>query len=148
MVRVLLDGVFLLDFLLQHVGLVAVVVASGLMLLWPEWRALMGKDQGVSTLQATQLINQKQAVIFDLRRLQDFELGHLPRARHVPADEIKTRASDIARYKSKPAILVTTAQSGHGLAVKALKELGFTDVFLLKGGMSAWVEANLPIEKT
>lgn len=132
---------------MQHVGLVAVAVASGLMLLWPELRGLMGQDQGVSTLEATQLINQKQAVIFDLRRLQDFELGHLPKARHVPPDEIKTRASEISRFKSKPAILVTAAQSPNSVAVKALKELGYTDVFMLKGGMSAWVEANLPVEK-
>jgi rhodanese-related sulfurtransferase len=134
-----------LDFLLQHLGLVVLVVASGIMLAWPEIQKFMGPQSSIGTLEATQLINQKHAIIIDLRRQQDFTLGHLPNARHIPADELVTRFEEISRFKSRPAILVSTGQSG-AKAVKTLKEQGFTDVFVLQGGVSAWIEANLPIE--
>ncbi len=141
------DGVHPLDFLLQHLGLVVLVVASGIMLAWPEIQKLAGQQSSISTLEATQLINQKHAIIIDLRREKDFTLGHLPNARHIPADELVTRFDEISRFKSRPAILVSTGQNS-AKAIKALKEQGFADVFVLQGGVSAWIEASLPIETT
>ncbi|MDE2259785.1 MAG: rhodanese-like domain-containing protein [Betaproteobacteria bacterium] len=132
---------------MQHLGLVALVIASGLMLAWPEIQNLLGRQSAVGTLEATQLINQKHAIILDLRREQDFTLGHLPSARHIPMDELTTRFEEISRFKSRPAILVTTGQNGPR-AVKILKTQGFEDVFVLQGGVAAWIEANLPIETT
>ncbi len=130
---------------MQHLGLVALVIASGLMLAWPEIQNLLGHQVGVGTLEATQLINQKHAIILDLRREQDFTLGHLPNARHIPMDELATRVEEISRFKSRPAILVATGQAGPK-AIKMLKTQGFADVFVLQGGIAAWIEANLPIE--
>lgn len=136
-----------MDFLFQHLGLVILVVASGIMLAWPELQTLWGPQAAVTTLEATRLINQKHAIVIDLRRPKDFEIGHLPGARHIPADELATRAEEISRLKARPVILVATGQNS-GKASKALKAQGFTDVFVLQGGMSSWVEANLPIEKS
>jgi len=136
-----------LDFLLQHLGLIVLVVASGIMLAWPELQNLMGQQSSIGTLEATRLINQKHAIIIDLRREQDFTLGHLPNARHIPADELVTRFDEISRFKSRPAILVSQGQSG-AKAIKTLKAQGFVDVFVLQGGVSAWIEASLPIETT
>lgn len=117
------------------------------MLAWPDLQNLWKPQATLSTLEATRLLNQKHAVVIDLRRKQDFELGHLPGARHVPTDELASRAEELARFKARPAILVATGQNG-SKAVNALKAQGFEDVFVLKGGMSAWVEANLPIESS
>ena len=137
----------ILDFLFQHIGLVILMAASGIMLIWPDLQNFGKTQESLSTLEATQLINQKHAVVIDLRRQKDYELGHLPGARHVPADELASRAEELSRFKARPTILVATGQNS-GKAAKTLKAQGFKDVFLLKGGMSAWVEANLPIEKT
>ena len=136
-----------MDFLLQHLGLIVLVVASGIMLAWPEIQNLMGPQSSIGTLEATRLINQKHAIIIDLRRVQDFTLGHLPNARHIPADELVTRVDEISRFKSRPAILVGQGQNS-AKAVKTLKTQGFPDVFVLQGGVSAWIEASLPIETT
>ncbi len=136
-----------MDFLFQHLGLVILVLASGIMLAWPELQQLGGQQATLSTLEATRLINQKHAVVIDLRRAQDFALGHVPGARHIPVDELESRSEEISRFKARPAILVATGQNP-GKAIKALKAQGFEDVFVLKGGVAAWVEANLPIEKS
>jgi rhodanese-related sulfurtransferase len=134
-----------LDFVIQNLWLIAIVVASGLMLLWPEIQNFSGGSKTVSTLEATQLINQRHALILDLRRAQDFELGHLPEARHVPVDELEQKAAELARFKSRPVVLVATGNGPNHTALNALKKQGFEDVFLLKGGISAWIEAQLPV---
>jgi rhodanese-related sulfurtransferase len=141
-------GVTRLDFLLQHLGLVALVIASALLLAWPEIQGFMGQQNAVSTLEATHLINQKHAIIIDLRRVQDYEAGHLPQARHIPADELASRVGEVARFHGRPAILVATGAGGNAGAVNTLKAQGFTDIFTLKGGVVAWVEASLPIERS
>jgi rhodanese-related sulfurtransferase len=134
-----------LEFVTQNLWLIAIVVASGLMLIWPEIQNFSGGSKTVSTLEATQLINQRHALVLDLRRAQDFELGHLPDARHIPVDELATKAQELSRFKSRPVILVTTGNGPNSLAIKTLQQQGFTDVFLLKGGITAWIEAQLPV---
>ena len=89
-----------MDFLLQHLGLVALVIASALLLAWPEIQGLMGQQNTVGTLEATQLINQKHAIIIDLRRTQDYEAGHLPQARHIPADNMLSLSLSLNTLKA------------------------------------------------
>lgn len=134
-----------MEFVINNLWLIAIVVASGLMLVWPELQNFSGGNKTVSTLEATQLINQRRALVLDLRRAQDFELGHLPEARHVPVDELEQKVADLARFKSRPVILVATGSGPNNLAVNTLKKQGFEDVFLLKGGITAWIDAQLPI---
>lgn len=142
------NGATHLDFLLQHLGLVALVIASGLLLAWPEIQGFMGQQNTVGTLEATQLINQKHAIVIDLRRTRDYDAGHLPQSRHIPGDELASRVSEVARFHARPVILVATGTGGNAGAVNALKAQGFTDIFTLKGGVVAWLEASLPIERT
>jgi rhodanese-related sulfurtransferase len=137
-----------LDFILHNIGWVILLVASGIMLIWPEIQGTLGQQASIGTLEATQLINQRHAIVIDLRRPEDFANGHLPAARHIPADELATRGEEIGRFKSRPVILVATGNTSPGKATQQLKLLGFEDVFVLRGGLSAWVEANLPIEKS
>lgn len=137
-----------LEFVTQNIWLIAIVVASGLLLVWPEIQNFTGGSKTVSTLEATQLINQRHALVVDLRRAQDFELGHLPSARHIPVDELATKAEGLARFKARPVILVTTGNGPNTLAINTLKQQGFTDVFLLKGGITAWIEAQLPVVRS
>ncbi len=133
-----------LDFLLQHAALVVLVLASGLMLVWPEVQSLIAQEKSVTTLEATHLLNQRHALVIDLRREKDFALGHLPNARHYPTDELNAHAAELSQWKERPVLLVASAQST-GAARQILLKAGFVDVFVLRGGMTAWIEANLPI---
>ncbi|MDA8416176.1 MAG: rhodanese-like domain-containing protein [Betaproteobacteria bacterium] len=131
-----------LDFLIQHVALVALVLASGVMLIWPEVQSLISREKMISTLEATQLINQRRALIIDLRSREHFDLGHMPMAHSIHLDELSQQAKNLST--DNPVILVASAQNT-GRAKETLNSMGFKEVFVLKGGMTAWVEANLPL---
>ncbi len=134
----------ILDFLLQHVALVALVLASALMLAWPEIQALISREQAISPVEATQMINRRHALVIDLRSREHYDLGHLPTAHSIHPDELSSEVGSRKLPTEHPVILIASTQNT-ARAAATLKTVGFSDIYVLKGGMTAWVEANLPL---
>ena len=134
-------------FLLDNLALVALFLASGALLIWPEISRFAGGAASVGTLEATRLMNQPGALVLDVREGTEFASGHLPRARHIPLSELPKRLGEIAKFKEKPVIITCRSGGRSGSACRALKNAGFTSVFNLKGGVSAWQQASLPLER-
>jgi rhodanese-related sulfurtransferase len=133
------------EFLLNNLALVALFVASGVMLFWPELSKLSGGGgQEIGTLEATRLMNQGSLVL-DVRDEKAYATGHLPKARHIPLADLANRVSEIVKFKEKPVLVTGGARAG--AAAKVLRRSGFTNVFQLKGGVAAWQQASLPMEK-
>ena len=133
---------------MNNLALVALFLASGVMLLWPEISRLIGAGGAeIGTLEATRLMNQPGTLVIDVRDEKEFAAGHLPRARHVPLKELAARVGDLAKFKSKPVIVTCRTGARAGAACRALKAQGFTTVYQLKGGLAEWQKASLPIEK-
>lgn len=131
-----------MQFLLENIFLIAIAVVSGGMLLWPLVRSRV-TGPALTTLQVTQLINSKNATIVDIRAPEEFAKGSLPNARNLPADKVKDRVRELK--KDKPLIVVCANGQAAGKVAALLRSSGFTDVFILGGGLAAWREAGLPI---
>ena len=136
----------LTTFIVDNIYLVAVALVSGGMLLWPMVRRGAG-GATVNTLEATQLINRKDALVLDVRSEEEFEKGHILNARNIPVSQIEKRVGDIARYKVKPIIVTCESGSRCGPPAAVLRREGFSEVFILSGGNAAWQQAGLPVEK-
>jgi rhodanese-related sulfurtransferase len=133
-----------LQFFIDNVFLFAIALASGGMLLWPLIRARTAGPT-VTTLEATRLINSKNAQIVDIRAATDFATGSLPNARNIPSAKLKDRLGELK--KERPVILVCNAGSTSGPAAAQLRASGFNDVFVLAGGIAGWRDAGLPLRK-
>ncbi len=126
--------------------LVAVAFVSGAMLIWPlVRRAAAGAS--ISTLQATLLINQQNALVLDVREAAEYEKGHMLNARNIALGELEARAAEIEKHKAKPVIVACDDGNRSGRAATALRKRGFEQVFTLSGGIGAWRQAGLPLEK-
>ncbi len=135
------------EFLLNNLALVALFLASGAMLVWPEISRLAGGASSIGTLEATRLMNQPGALVLDVREPAEFEAGHLPRARHIPLGELARRVDEIAKFKETPVIVTCRSGARSGSACRTLRNAGFTNVHNLKGGIGAWQQASLPVER-
>jgi rhodanese-related sulfurtransferase len=136
------------EFVMQHIGLVALFLASGAMLLWPEISRLIGGAGEIGTLEATRLMNQQGAtLVLDVGDGKDFAAGHLPKARNIPVRELSERVAEINKFKEKPVIVTSRNTLKSNAASRFLKRAGFTAVYQLKGGTHAWQQASLPVEK-
>jgi rhodanese-related sulfurtransferase len=136
----------LIKFVGDNVFLVAVAFVSGAMLIWPAVRRGAG-GASVSTLQATLLMNQKNALVLDVRDAAEYEKGHMLNARNIPLGELEARSAELEKHKAKPVIVVSDTGNRSGRAAAALRKQGFEQVFTLGGGIGAWQQAGLPLEK-
>lgn len=132
-----------MDFLLQQNNLfiLAVAVISGAMLAWPAI-AKGRAGGGLSTEDAVRMINQKQAVLVDVRPAEAYQAGHIAQARSLPLADIEQKAASLP--KNKPLVIVCDTGRDSGKAVAKLKAQGHTDVHVLDGGQQAWIKAGLP----
>jgi rhodanese-related sulfurtransferase len=130
------------QFLIDNIFLIAIAFTSGAMLAWPLIRS-RASGPALTTLQATQLINGRNATVIDTRTPDEFKKGSLPNARNVPADKIGERMRDVK--KDRPVIVVcATGRTAGGVAAQ-LRAAGHAEVYVLAGGLAAWREAGLPI---
>jgi rhodanese-related sulfurtransferase len=135
------------EFVMNNILLIALFVASGAMLLAPEILRLAGASNELGTLEATRLINQGPHLVLDVRDTTEYAAGHLPKARNIPVRELSTRIEEIAKYKDKPVLVTCKGGARAAAACRFLKRSGFNNVFQLRGGIAAWEQASLPVEK-
>jgi len=141
-----MNGVDLWKFVQENILLVAVAFVSGGMLLWPGLRR-GSSGPAVNTLEATILINQKDALVLDVRDAGDYHQGHILAARSIPLAQLEARISDLSKYKERPVIISCQNGNVSTKAAAVLRKHGFTQVFNLAGGIAAWQQAGLPVEK-
>jgi rhodanese-related sulfurtransferase len=131
-------------FFIDNIWLVALALLSGGALLAP---TLQRGGSRVSLLQATQMLNQGKSVVLDIRSPEDFAAGHIRDARHIPLKELKSRISELDKFKSKSVIVVCSSGAQSSRAAGVLKGAGFGDVYSLDGGLAAWRAQGLPTAK-
>lgn len=133
------------EFLIENSWLIALAVGSGLMLIWPILTNASGARVGV--VQAIAMLNQRKAVLVDVRE-DDLvnNSGVVPNAKRVNIKELKEKAPTLAKSKEVPLIVLCQTGARSGAAATVLKAAGYTEVFVLDGGVNAWKEAGMPVK--
>jgi rhodanese-related sulfurtransferase len=134
------------EFVRNNLLLFVVALVSGGMLLWPFVRRTSG-GPWVSTTQATHLINREDALVVDVREPNEFAAGHVLGAKNLPLARLAASGAELAKRKERPVIVYCDGSERSAKALAALKKLGFTRVANLSGGIAAWQQAGLPVEK-
>ena len=133
-----------LEFTSNHVLLVSALLVSFFVLVFSELRRKASGLINVDAADAVKLINN-DAVVLDIRSVDAFSRGHIVNAKNVPKDELDVKLDQLQKYKSTPIIAVCDAGVTTTGVVNKLRAQGFETVFGLKGGMSGWGQAGLPV---
>jgi phage shock protein E len=115
----------------------------GWMLLLP-LALLSGCATGISAQDSAKRIAKEPGlVLVDVRTPEEYKQGHLKDAKLIPVQELEARMAEIP--KDKPVLLY--CRSGHrsGIALKKLKEAGYTQVEHMAGGINAWKLTGRPL---
>ena len=135
-----------MKFLIDNWMLISIALASGGMLVWP----LVAGGMSAGALNASgavQLINREKAVVVDVCEASEFAAGHVTGAKNIPLGELEARLPGIIKNKALPVILVCASGVRSGRAVAIAKKLGYDQAQSLGGGLKAWKDANLPVER-
>ncbi len=136
-----------MKFVMSNLWLIGLALGSGAMLLWPMLRGNVSGATELSPREAVMLINREHAVVLDVRETGEFAGGHIAEARNIPLSQLAERVKELQRFRDKP--LLVNCQGGvrSAKACGVLKQSGFSKIYNLQGGVSAWKEANLPLVK-
>jgi rhodanese-related sulfurtransferase len=137
----------MLPFIEKNWPLVLVFVLSGVMLLWPWVTRRLSPVREIGTLDATRMINKENPIVLDIREPREYTGTQLPNAMHVPLSQLKDRGGELAKHVARPVIVYCDRGLRGGAAASALGKLGFTRVQSLRGGLRAWRDAGLPVQK-
>ncbi|HEX8011877.1 MAG TPA: rhodanese-like domain-containing protein [Casimicrobiaceae bacterium] len=135
------------QFLENNWPLILIMIVSGAMLVWPLVRGPLSAVREVGALEATALINRRNAVLLDVREPSEYEGGRIPNAVHLPQSQLASRGQELKKLTARPVIAYCERGQRSRTAAAALKKLGFTEVYSLRGGLRSWSEAGLPVEK-
>jgi hydroxyacylglutathione hydrolase len=86
----------------------------------------------------------KRLPVLDVRRIGEFEGGHVPGARHIPLEQLEDRLGEL----DPGAELAVICQTGYrsSAAASLLERAGFEALHNVVGGTAGWIEAGQPTE--
>jgi len=93
------------------------------------------------------LDSEKNLLVLDVRTAEDFvgEQGHIEEAMNIPVEDLQQRMDEIGNYIEQPVAIVCRTDKKSAKAALLLTEEGFADVHIVRGGMTKWIEAGLPV---
>jgi rhodanese-related sulfurtransferase len=122
----------------------------------PPLELVKGRIEEVLPPEARDRIAAGEVALIDTRVAEDFELGRIEGAVHVPAGEngVDAHSPDVAARITeaaggKPALLYCGSGNRSARATDALRnEHGVEDVRSMIGGVKLWSELGYPVEGT
>ena len=82
--------------------------------------------------------------LVDVRSAEEHQQGRIAGSKLIPLPELGDRLGEIDR--NKPVLLYCQSGKRSGMALRLLRERGFTQAAQISGGISAWKRDDLPVE--
>ncbi len=135
-----------MKFVIDNLALIAIAVISGGMLLWTSF-SRGSSSGGVSAAEAVRLMNREKGVLIDVCEPSEHAAGHCVGSRNIPLGELEKRVAELPKNKQLPVLLMCQSGARSGRAAATLRKLGYERALAVNGGLRAWREAGLPVEK-
>jgi len=135
----------LLDFFNHHLYLFAGLGGALALFLANEVYGLLTAGVRLAPLQAVRLINDREAIVVDLRTAADYKKSHLLNALNLPVAKLAERAGELGKDKARPVLLYCALGGVANEAAAKLRKLGYSEVYPLRGGINGWLGSNLPV---
>lgn len=95
---------------------------------------------GIKQVTPSQLDAMKGITLLDVREDREYKQGHIPGSVHVPLSEVGSRAKKLKKDRD---VVVYCQTGGRSIwAIKRLMAMGFTNLYNLRGGYSAWKRSH------
>ena len=130
-----------------HVSALSTVHPSGTGTAQAGQESASAQDQGYSEISAADLNTNLMNKDFTLVNVHTPYIGNIPQTDlSIPYDQIDQNLSKLPADKSAKIVLYCSSGHMSGIAATELAKQGYTNVWSLKGGMSAWQQAGFDIQ--
>lgn len=135
----------LLQFVALHPVLMSALGLVVVLLILNEMSGAITGEKRLSPMAAVRLINDRSALVVDVRAATDFKRGHILNALSVPQPRLAERIGELGKDKARPIVVYCALGGVAAQATHQLKKAGFQEVYPLQGGLNGWMSASLPV---
>ena len=94
---------------------------------------------------AIRAMNNDDARIIDVRSDAEFAKTHINGARHIPQASVLEKIGNLGINKNDTIVVYCNVGNTSARVCRMLLKEGYQNVKNLKGGLTAWQDANLPV---
>ena len=102
-------------------------------------------EQTLAPADFQQHLQAHNGMLLDVRTPEEFTAGHLNHAINIDYKSSDFKDQLAKLDKTKPYFVYCKAGVRSEKATEIMKELGFTNVYHMEGGIDAWQEKGLPV---
>lgn len=103
--------------------------------------------ENVSAKQAQTIMEDTTIVVLDVRTAEEYNDGHIKNAVNIDFRSANF-VSEMQKLDKNTTYVMHCKSGGRSsMALEKIKDLGFTKIYHMNGGMLEWAEHNLPIQK-
>ncbi len=99
------------------------------------------KDISVTDAKAM-IESNPSLLILDVRATQEYAQGHLKDAVNIPLSDLPLRTGELE--KNRPILVYCQSGNRSAQASSILVKAGFTSVYNMEGGLTAWINSRYP----
>ncbi len=88
---------------------------------------------------------KKDEIILDVRRVDEFQSGHIAHARNIPVDQVANFVDELRKYST---VYIHCKRGGRAkTAFEILSNAGLSNLVCIHdAGMDQWMEAGYPVK--
>ena len=104
----------------------------------------------LNTIDAVDLnlrLGSKELMVIDVRNPDEFggPLGHIKNAINIPLASLADHVRELDEYRKRKVVVVCLSDKRSTQAIHYLRDAGFEELILLRGGMKEWAANHLPV---
>lgn len=133
----------IIHFISNHEILTSIWIILLISIIFITMKEKFSKVKLINRNQAIYLINHKKGIVIDLRSEKDFKKGHIINSINLSKFEIKK----LKKIENKNIILTSINSLEIFSEAEKLTKKGFKNIYILKEGITGWLNDNLPLIK-
>ena len=91
------------------------------------------------------LINDRNALVVDVRPAADFKKGHLMNAMNLPMAKLDAHIGELGKDRQRPILVYCALGGSSAEAARKILAHGYAEVYPIRGGLDNWMASNLPV---
>lgn len=100
----------------------------------------------VSPSEVKQMVERQEDVVYlDVREPNEWNLGHIPGAVHIPRGTLETKVEQ-AIPRDRRVVVYCAGGNRSALAADTLQQMGYENVASMAEGWRGWMQAGGPVE--
>ncbi len=129
------------SFISENIVLVLAFAILLIMIVNLELKTTFSSIKKLTIDELTSLINSSRVLLIDLRKTDDYQKGHIANAKNYSMDELDSLKINKVDY----VVTYSTNDNESIKAAKILTKIGVENTCYLDGGITTWLDNNMPL---